>query len=151
MLGKLTRWLRMLGQDVQYSRNFDDEKLIQIARTNNRTLLTRDLNLYQRAVANRVEAFYIEVESESEKLAKLAKRYGFKLEIDVSISRCPKCNSRIKPISKEQVADKVPENTYSFYDKFWRCPKCGQIYWRGAHWQRITRTLKTAKEKLKAN
>lgn len=139
----------MLGQDVQYSRNLDDEKLVEIARENNRILLTRDLNLYQRAVAKGAKSFYIEVESESEKLAKLAKRFGFKLEIDVSVSRCPKCNARIQPVSKDQVVDKVPKNTYSFYNKFWRCPNCGQIYWQGAHWERINRTLKEAGEKLK--
>jgi hypothetical protein len=137
----------MLGQDVQYSREVDDKKLIQIAKTSNRILLTRDLNLYKQAVSNGVKAFLFNLENTAEKLIELAKCFDFKLEINVTISRCPKCNTRIQPVSKQQVAGKVPKNTYSFYKEFWRCPKCGQIYWRGAHWKRIKKTLEEAKEK----
>lgn len=47
MLGKLTRWLRMLGQDVEYSNNMEDSQLLTIAKEDDRTLLTRDFELYQ--------------------------------------------------------------------------------------------------------
>jgi uncharacterized protein with PIN domain len=70
------------------------------------------------------------------------------LNIDLKISRCPKCNARVKPIPKESVEDKVEETTFKFYDEFWQCPKCGQVYWQGAHWTRIRKTLEEAKEIL---
>ena len=148
MLGKLARWLRMLGHNVKYSSSLSDDKLLKIAKNEYRVLLTRDLELYQQAVARGVKAVYVEGEDEAEKLAKLAKRFGFRLEIDFKSSRCPKCNARIKPVEKEAVRGKVPESTYKYYDEFWECQKCGQIYWQGAHWKRINETLKKAKSIL---
>lgn len=149
MLGKLTRWLRILGHDVRYSNKLDDSQLIAIAEKERRVLLTRDLELYQQATAKGVNAFYIDEKTEAEKLAKLAERFNIKLEADLTVSRCPKCNTRVRLIPKEKVADKVEKTTFSYYNEFWQCPKCGQIYWQGAHWTRIRKTLETAKETLK--
>ncbi|MEM2465770.1 MAG: Mut7-C RNAse domain-containing protein [Candidatus Bathyarchaeia archaeon] len=146
MLGKLTRWLRMLGHNVKYSNKLDDVKLISIAKREKRILLTRDLELYQQATAKGVQAFYVNGETEAERLAQLAKKFGISLDINIAVSRCPKCNTQVKPISKENVKGKVEETTYACYNEFWRCPKCGQIYWQGAHWTRIRKTLETAKE-----
>lgn len=146
MLGKLTRWLRMLGYDVKYSNKLDDAQLITIAKKERRILLTRDLELYQQATAKEVDAFYLEGKTEGEKLAELAKRFKIKLDIDMSTSRCPKCNTRVKTIPKEKVADKIEKSTYAYYNEFWECPKCGQIYWQGSHWGRIRETLRRARE-----
>jgi len=148
MLGKLTRWLRMLGHDVNYFRSADDEKLVEMAKSEKRVLLTRDLKLYQQAVTRGTEAVLVEATDEAEKLADLARRFGFKLEIDLSVSRCPKCNEMIKAVSKEVVADQIPEATSVYYNEFWKCPGCGKVYWRGAHWKRIEKTLEEAKSKL---
>jgi uncharacterized protein with PIN domain len=148
MLGKLTRWLRMLGHDVNYFRSANDEKLVEMAKSEKRVLLTRDLKLYQQAVTRGMEAVFVEAKDEAGKLADLARRFGFKLEIDFSVSRCPKCNARIKAVSKEVVAARIPESTSVYYDDFWKCLGCGKVYWRGAHWKRIEKTLEEAKSKL---
>lgn len=149
MLGKLTRWLRMLGYNVKYSNKLDDAQLTIIAKKEHRILLTRDLELYQQATAKGVNALYLNGETEAERLAQLAEKFKIKLEINVETSRCPKCNTRVKPVSKENVANKVEKTTFAYYNDFWQCPKCGQIYWQGAHWTRIRKTLEEAKEKLK--
>jgi uncharacterized protein with PIN domain len=146
MLGKLTRWLRMLGQDVKYSNQLEDAELIAKAEKEHRILLTRDLELYQRAVSRSVDAFYVEGRTEAEKLAELAERFDFSLTIDLSRSRCPRCNNKIRLTPKEKLAGKVEKNTYTYYDEFWKCPKCGQIYWQGAHWEGIRATLEEAKK-----
>ncbi len=57
MLGKMARWLRMLGHDVTYNVPFGDNELLEVAKKENRVLLTKDLELYQRAIANSVDAF----------------------------------------------------------------------------------------------
>jgi len=139
----------MLGHNVKYSNKLDDAQLVMIAKKERRILLTRDLELYQQATAKGVDAFYLEGKTESERLAQLAKRFDIKLDIEMAVSRCPKCNTRVKPTSKESVADKVEQSTLSNYNEFWECPKCDQIYWQGAHWTRIRRTLEAAKESLK--
>ncbi len=148
MLGKLTRWLRMLGHDVKYFRSADDEKLVELAESEKRVLLTRDHELYQRAVSRGLDAVLVEATDEAGKLADLARRFGFMLEIDLSVSRCPKCNAVIEAVSKEVVVDEIPEATSMYYNDFWRCPVCGQVYWQGAHWKRIEKTLEEAKRKL---
>ncbi|MEM2936069.1 MAG: Mut7-C RNAse domain-containing protein [Candidatus Bathyarchaeia archaeon] len=148
MLGKLTRWLRMLGHDVKYSSELGDKKLIEIAEAESRILLTRDLELYQQATVQGVESFLVEEKPEAEKLAALAKRFNFKLEIDIALSRCPKCNARIRPIAKEEVLDKIPKKTASNYEDFWECDSCNQVYWQGSHWKRIDKTLKEAQQML---
>ena len=146
MLGKLTRWLRMLGQDVKYSNQFEDDELIVTAKKEHRVLLTRDSELHKRAVGKGVDAFYVEIRTEAEKLAELAKRFDIPLTIDLKHSRCPRCNTKIRPTPKEKLAGKVEKNTLIYYDEFWKCPNCGHIYWQGAHWGRIRATLEKAKK-----
>jgi len=149
MLGKLTRWLRMLGHDVEYFKLLEDEELIKVAKSEQMILLTRDLRLYQKAATEGVKAHLVEGRTEYERLAELARKYDFELEIDVSTSRCPKCNSRIKPVRKEEVMERIPESTSKFYNEFWECQNCGKIYWQGSHWKRIDQTLSQAKETLR--
>lgn len=149
MLGKLARWLRMLGQDVTYSVKLNDDQLLELAKKEQRTLLTRDFELYKRAIARGLDAYYAEGKTEADRLAEIAKRYDVPLEIDMEKSNCPVCNTKLKAIPKEQLKDELEKNTYTHYDRFWRCSNCGQIYWLGAHRKQITNTLKEAKEKLK--
>jgi uncharacterized protein with PIN domain len=148
MLGKLTRWLRMLGQDVEYSVKIIDSELLELAKNQNRVLLTKDLELYQRAIAKGLDALYLEGKTESERLAELAKRYSLTLTIDMEASHCPICNTKLKATPKEQLQGELEKNTFTYYDKFWKCPNCGQIYWQGAHWKQITQTLTQAQQKL---
>jgi len=146
MLGKLTRWLRMLGQDVKYSNQFEDAELIVTANKEHRILLTKDSELHQRAIAKGIAAFYVQGRTEAEKLAELAERFDFPLTIDLKRSRCPRCNAKIRLTSKEKLAGKVEKNTFIYYDEFWKCAKCGHIYWQGAHWSGIRATLEEAKK-----
>jgi len=149
MLGKLTRWLRMLGHDVKYSNKLNDAELAVIAKKERRVLLTKDLELYQRAIAKGIDAFYVEGRTEAKRLAEIAKRFNIPLVIDLKNSRCPRCNTKLWATPKEKLVGKVEKNTFTFYDDFWECPKCGNIYWQGAHWGRIRATLEEAKENLK--
>jgi uncharacterized protein len=148
MLGKLTRWLRMLGNDVFYSIEFNDTQILELLKKEERILLTKDLELYKRAIIRGLDAYYIEGKSESEYLAELARRYSLQLTIDLDKSRCPICNTKIQKATKEELADQLETNTRTHYYQFWRCPNCGQIYWRGAHWKQINNTLTQAEDKL---
>ena len=148
MLGKLARWLRMLGHDVTYTIQLNDNDLLELAKKENRVLLTKDLELYKRANAKNLDALYLEGKSESERLAEVAKRYSLTLEIDMEKSHCPVCNTKLKATPKEQLSGEIEKNTFTYYDKFWKCPNCGQVYWQGAHWNQISKTLKEAQAKL---
>lgn len=148
MLGKLTRWLRMLGQDARYSVEFDDSELLALAKKEGLILLTKDFELYKRAILKGLDAYYVEGATEAERLAEVAKRYSLQLTIDMDKSHCPICSTKLTATPKEQLKDQLKKNTYAHYDKFWKCPNCGQIYWQGAHWTQINNTLSQAKAKL---
>ena len=148
MLGKLARWLRMLGHDVIYSTELSDSGLLELAKKENRVLLTKDLELYQRAIARGIDALYLEGKTEAERLAEVAKRYNLTLEIDMEKSHCPLCNTKLEATPKEQLSGELEKNTFTYYDKFWKCPNCGQVYWQGAHWKQICNTVKEAQAKL---
>ena len=149
MLGKLARWLRMMGHDAKYSNVADDAELLATAKKENRVLLTRDFALFEQAVSKNIESYYVEGNSEPERLAEIAGRFGIPLEIDLKMSRCPKCNTKLQDVSKADIARQVEENTFEHYDVFWRCPGCGSVYWQGAHWTKIRATLEAAREKMK--
>ena len=138
----------MLGHDVTYNVQLTDNELLEVAKKETRVLLTKDLELYKRAIAKDIDAFYLEGKSESERLAELAKRYGLTLDVDMEKSHCPICNTKLKATPKEQLSGELEKNTFIYYDKFWKCPNCGQIYWQGAHWKQINNTLKEAQDKL---
>ena len=144
MLGKMARWLRMLGHDVTYDVGLGDNELLEVAKKENRVLLTKDLELYKRAIIRGTDALYLKGKSEPERLAEVAKRYGLTLEVDMEKSHCPVCNTKLEAAQKEQLSNKLEKNTSIYYDKFWKCPNCGQVYWQGAHWKQINRTLKEA-------
>ena len=148
MLGKLARWLRILGYDVKYYRSIDDDSLIEIAEKENRILLTRDNALYRKSIAKSVHSIFLEDDSRVKNLAKISKNLGIKLKVDTAVSRCPKCNSRIKPVAKNAVRGKVPEKTFRRVEEFWICPNCGQVYWRGSHWKNIYVTLNEVKKSV---
>ena len=148
MLGKLTRWLRMLGQDVLYSVQFDDSQLLEFAKNEKWVLLTKDFGLYKRAISRGMDAYYVEGKTESESLAEVAKRYGLSLMIDMDKSHCPVCNTKLKQTPKEQLQNELKKNTFTYYDKFWKCTNCRQIYWQGAHWKQINNTLNQAQARL---
>lgn len=149
MLGKLTRWLRMLGQDVTYSVKLSDSELLELSKKENRVLLTKDFGLYQRAITKGIDAFYLEGKTEAERLAEIAKRYGLSLAIDMDKSHCPKCNTKLEATSRELLSNELEENAFKYYDKFWKCPNCGRVYWQGSHWRQICNMLNEAEKNLK--
>ena len=148
MLGKLTRWLRLMGHDVTYLNDATDKQLMERAKLEGRVLLTGDVELYRRSMRSGIKAFLVKGRDQVEQLATLAKRFNLKLEIDSETSRCPICNSEIKPISKDLVKDRVPVNTFMRHNEFWICTNCSQIFWRGSHWKKINDTLKRAQNML---
>jgi uncharacterized protein with PIN domain len=148
MLGKLARWLRMLGHDVIYPVTFSDSELLDLAKREERVLLTRDLELYKRAVAKNLDALYVEGEEEPVRLSEIAKRYNLRLTIDMDKSHCPLCNTKLQIAQKDQLQSELEKSTFLYYDKFWRCRYCGQIYWQGAHWKQIQQTLNKAQQRL---
>ncbi len=148
MLGDLARWLRILGYDTKYSRNYEDWELLRIASNEKRVLLTRDRGLYWRARRKGIEAVLVEEDDIVERLLRVAKTYGIRLYVDSDKTRCTVCNSPLLKVDRERVKDKVPRKVYEKYRDFWICPRCGKVYWRGRHWVKIEEILAIVRDRL---
>jgi Uncharacterized conserved protein len=102
MLGKLVKWLRILGYDTAYPSFDNDLSLILIARQENRILLTRDVNLIKRR--NICDFLFIESDHWEKQLLGIIK--GLKLKIDLNskiFSRCSLCNTLTKEVDKKEL------------------------------------------------
>jgi len=152
MLGKLTRWLRMMGYEATYMNDSPDRDLLALAKRESLILLTSDEELYRIAISKGIDSFLIQGRTEAERLAGLAQRYHLNLRIDTAMSKCPVCGSALHEARKMEVEALVPPTTFKVYQSFWLCenPKCGKVYWQGSHWNRIEQTLESAKRILDA-
>ncbi len=146
MLGGLARWLRILGQEVRYDSSAKDNDLLRVADEENMVLLTRDQELYRRAVARRITSALVLGETEEERLAQMANTFGLPLDADMAETKCPECGSDIKETPKNDLVDEVPPSSLKLYNQFWKCTdlNCGKVYWVGSHWKQIRHTLEEA-------
>lgn len=139
MLGKVALWLRLLGYDTIYSPKDDDDRLLEIAQSEDRVLLTSDELLHERAEKGGISSMLLRGGVDDE-IAILFRRFNIQPSIDPSKSRCSKCNGLLVEIGKdekERVKGLVLEQTYNYYDKFWLCTTCNSVYFQGGHWKNI--------------
>ncbi|MCD5390800.1 Mut7-C RNAse domain-containing protein [candidate division NPL-UPA2 bacterium] len=136
MLGRLARWLRMLGYDTLYPQVRDSE-LVRLARAEGRILLTRDTHLGRR---EDIEVLFIDSDRVQEQLKQIIKQLSLKID-NIMSSRCTICNSLLKEVGRQEAKDFVPEFTYVTHDKFGYCQSCHKFYWSGTHWQKMEEFL----------
>jgi uncharacterized protein with PIN domain len=147
MLGGLAKWLRLLGHTVDYDIRTTDNQLLEKASTSQMILLTRDEELYRRAVAKRIPCLSVQGATESERLAEISKTFNVSLEIDVVETKCPQCGGDLREASRSEVFGRVPDKSLTLYDRFWACNtrECRKVYWMGSHWRQIHNTLEKAR------
>lgn len=149
MLGKLCRWLRMLGYDTLYLGSSDsDNELIKLALESSRILLTRDFQLYRKALKSNVKAIYVKSGIVEDQLRQLALDCGIELSMNFNCSRCPLCNHPLKRISVNEISNRIPESVKLNSKIFWFCDNCSKIYWIGKHWIDIEYKLMKAKSQI---
>lgn len=140
MLGKLARWMRTLGYDVEYERAIDDGLLIRKAVAEGRIVLTRDTLLLKRR-GLRGRAFFIESDQAGEQLREVLK--AFPKAPGKFLSRCLRCNADLAAVEKESVREKVPPYVFQTQEAFSTCLKCGRIYWAGTHRERMVEEVES--------
>ena len=137
MLGKLARYLRMCGYDAAYALDREieaDDALLDVAVSEGRTLVTRDRQLAARAPGGvRVDSRGID-----DQLREL-REAGFELSLAEEPARCGRCNGPVDPVdADEAVPDYAPDPADTPCD---RCRDCGQVFWRGSHWDDVRERL----------
>ncbi|MBM3700139.1 MAG: hypothetical protein FJW68_04390 [Actinobacteria bacterium] len=137
MLGRLTKYIRMAGYDVAYMNNIKDDLIIEIAKKEDRIILTRDrLMLERKDIKNQIiKSVFIKYDHLPMQLKQVKYETGINLE--PLFKRCIKCNAELEEIKKENAQSKVPPYVYSTQNYFLLCKSCGKIYWRGTHYKNI--------------
>jgi uncharacterized protein len=131
-LGQLARHLRLLGFDAEYARASSDEELADQARLQERVLLTRDRRLLMRRQI--VHGYCLRTRDPRRQLADVLRRFRLRAHIR-PWSRCLRCNGQLRPVDKAAVWDRLEPLTKIYYETFRQCQSCGQVYWKGSHFE----------------
>lgn len=138
MLGKLAKWLKVLGFDALYYSKAEDDDLLAIARREGRVLLSRDHALLGRA--KRLKSLLIESETWQNQIAQVLTHFRLHDEVR-PYSRCLECNAALKPLPKSKAQNLVTPFIFERADSFAVCPACGRVFWPGTHFDDMAAKL----------
>ncbi len=139
MLGGLARWLRVLGLDTAFDPALDDPELVDRALAEDRTILTRDSRLVLRKRAR--NHLFIRSEVVDEQVLQVLGELAIEPRPEDLFSRCLRCNVPLAPVALAEAAREVPPYVARTQERFRRCPRCGRIFWRATHAERMRRRL----------
>jgi uncharacterized protein with PIN domain len=137
MLGKLAKWLRIMGYDTHYQSCYKPGRIQSLAREG-RILLTRNL----RAARGREGLVVILSDHVREQLGQL-KEEGF-IEVDQTkwFTRCMLCNEALCDAAPEAARENVPEYVFFEHPEGIRfCLSCRRFFWPGSHRQKMVAQL----------
>ena len=137
-LGKLARYLRLLGFDTLQENDIGDPALVALAVREGRILLSRDRQLMMNKAV--IHGCHLRSGDPREQLAHLLSRLQL-CGLIRPFSRCTVCNAAVVPVAKQQVLEQLPESVARLHSAFWCCSGCGRLYWQGSHWQALQRLV----------
>jgi uncharacterized protein with PIN domain len=131
MLGRLAKWLKILGFDVAYFPVAEDKDLVELARREDRILLTRDSGLIEknRRARNRL---FVTSQNWEDQVVQVLDEYGLWDDVRPH-SRCLECNRALKPLAKSRAGNLVAPSILERAESFALCPGCGRVFWHGSH------------------
>lgn len=138
-LGRLSKWLRILGFDTEYFTESRESSLIIKALQEDRVILTRNMHLGKHAG---IKMLQIKSDYSNKQLKQVVKELDLKPQVRLMFTRCILCNEILSRIEKEKAKDKVPAYVFKAQDNFVSCPECRRVYWQGSHWGNAEKTLK---------
>jgi uncharacterized protein with PIN domain len=132
-LGRLAKWLRLLGFDTLFESERADEKFIDTLEKD-RILLTRTQRIRKRYADRKL--IFVESDDLQQQLNQVVAELGLKAEQTRPFSRCLQCNVPIVAVEKNLLRGRVPDYIFETNDRFNRCPQCDRIFWPGSHTRR---------------
>jgi uncharacterized protein with PIN domain len=139
MLGRLARWLRILGCDTWYFRTVEDSDLLELHWLSGRTLLTRDTRLIREVRPGK--GLLVMGNRWEEQLRDVTERLRITVTEERILTRCPVCNHPLRGAWPEEVQSRVPEHVFQTHGMFRVCKLCGRVYWGGTHRRAIFRVI----------
>lgn len=142
-VGKLARWLRILGYDTLIFRGKDDADMLTAALAEDRIVLTRDSGIIERKLVacGQVKAVLIKSVNIREQVGQVLDSLK-QLPSPVPLTLCVEDNEPLVEKTREEVRECIPPYVYQTQNEYTQCPVCGRIYWKGTHWQAMTERLK---------
>jgi uncharacterized protein with PIN domain len=141
-VGKMARWLRMMGYDTRFFNGGNDAQMVREAMDEDRVILTRDTQIVKRRVATTGQLKVVLVGSDDPRQQMRQVIASLKLGLMNPFTVCLECNQPLEERSPAQVKDLVPPYVFQTQRQYRECPACHRIYWRGTHWQAMTRQLR---------
>lgn len=142
-LGKLARFLRLLGFDTSYDQRWQDPELVSIAVEEGRILLTRDIALLK--IGRLTHGYYVRTTSPRAQLVEVVERFHLQGAID-PFTRCMACNGLFDVVDKGEIAERIPPITRELVDEYSRCSTCERIFWKGSHHSDLEAIVDSARE-----
>lgn len=137
-LGRLAAYLRFCGIDTLYDKSFTDNQILDISQADGRIILTRDKGILRNGQAQ--FGYFLRNTNPQLQLAEVVLYFDLAHYLD-PFSRCSLCNGEVEKVDKSMVKNLVPSTTYQIYSEFFQCSRCGQVYWEGPHFIRISKLL----------
>ena len=138
MLGRLARWLRILGFDCAWDAEIDDEALVRRAVVEDRILLSRDRSLPADWWVPGIHL--IGSEALGDQLRDVVRSFDLAGSLRL-FSRCNECNLPLREARKADVRERVPPRAFAQHESFFECPSCRRVFWEGSHTERIRRVV----------
>jgi uncharacterized protein len=133
-LGKLGKAMRLLGIDTLMENHFSDKMIAQIAESENRIVLTRDIGLLKHKAIKC--GYWLRSQHWEEQLAEVMTRFDLQKRFK-PFSRCTVCNGLIESVPKETVINLLPPASKELFNEFFQCSNCKRVYWKGSHYERM--------------
>ena len=135
-LGRLARYLRQFGFDTLYRNDYTDDELADTSSREHRILLTRDRSLLKRSIIT--HGYFIREHDPRKQLDEVIRRFDLRNQI-IPFGRCTRCNGTVEAVDKEAIEHLLEPKTRLYFDEFWQCTSCGQVYWEGSHVKHMIR------------
>lgn len=138
-VGGLVKWLRVLGYDTRYYPGPADDTCFELCRRQGRILLSRNTKLARKGM--RPPVIILRENDPKDQLRQVVKSLGLKPEQGCFLSRCIRCNGRLRRVDRNTVHGLVPDYVWATQRRFSCCERCGRVYWPGTHVTRFRRTV----------
>ncbi|GBE07785.1 hypothetical protein BMS3Bbin11_00358 [bacterium BMS3Bbin11] len=142
-LGRLAAYLRMLGFDTLYRNDYDDLDLARISVDERRILLTCDRQLLMRK--HITHGYFVRSRQPQQQILEVLLRFDL-FNNQQPFTRCMHCNGKIRPVNKEVIATRLSPDTRKYYNEFFQCDMCNNIYWKGSHYKKMKRMIERVNE-----
>ena len=141
-LGRVARYLRLVGFDTAYSNAWSDHELVLISTGQHRILLTRDVGLLKHGAVT--HGYFVRAIDPLQQLTEIVRRFHL-ADCLAPFTRCMQCNGSLQPAEKDEIAHRLPPRTRDHFDEYRICASCERIYWRGSHHRRLDERVDQAR------